>query len=32
MHYRYLTLEQRENLERLIRAGAPGELPRLHTR
>jgi len=23
MHYRYLTLEQRENLERLIRAGAP---------
>ena len=25
MHYRYLTLEQRENLERLLRAGAPGE-------
>jgi len=31
MHYRYLTLEQRENLERLLRAGTPGELPRLHT-
>ena len=31
MHYRYLTLEQRENLERLIRAGAPDDLPRLHT-
>ena len=31
MRYRYLTLEQRENLERLIRAGAPAELPRLHT-
>jgi len=31
MHYRYLTLEQRESLERLIRTGAPDELPRLHT-
>ena len=31
MHYRYLTLEQRENLERVIRAGAPDELARLHT-
>jgi RNA polymerase-binding transcription factor DksA len=31
MHYRYLTLEQRENLERLMRTGVPGELPRLHT-
>lgn len=31
MHYRYLTIEQRENLERLIRAQAPEELQRLHT-
>ena len=31
MRYRYLTLEQRENLERLIRTGTPDELPRLHT-
>ena len=31
MHYRYLTLEQRESLERLIRAQLPHELPRLHT-
>ena len=30
MHYRYLTLEQRENLARLIGAGAPQELGRLH--
>jgi RNA polymerase-binding transcription factor DksA len=31
VHYRYLTLEQRENLERLIRAELPQELERLHT-
>ena len=31
MHYRYLTLEQRENLERLVRTGAPQELERIHT-
>ena len=31
MHYRYLTNEQRENLERLISARAPDDLPRLHT-
>jgi RNA polymerase-binding transcription factor DksA len=31
VHYRYLTLEQRENLEHLIRAHVPEELPRLHT-
>lgn len=31
MHYRYLTLEQRENLERLMRAGIPAELGRLHS-
>ena len=31
MHYRYLTLEQREHLERLIRAGIPAELGRLHS-
>jgi RNA polymerase-binding transcription factor DksA len=31
MHYRYLTLEQRENLARLIRAAAPKDLERLHT-
>ena len=31
MHYRYLTLEQRENLARLMGAGAPQELGRLHT-
>ena len=31
MHYRYLTLEQRESLERLIRAQLPRELERLHT-
>jgi RNA polymerase-binding transcription factor DksA len=31
MHYRYLTLEQRESLERLMRAQLPQELERLHT-
>lgn len=31
MHYRYLTLEQRETLERLIRSRIPEELQRLHT-
>jgi len=31
MHYRYLTLEQRENLARLIGACAPQELGRLRT-
>ena len=32
MHYRYLTIEQRESLERLIRSGGTPELvERLHT-
>ena len=31
MRYRYLTLEQRESLERLIRADMPVELARLHS-
>jgi RNA polymerase-binding transcription factor DksA len=32
MHYHYLTLEQRESLERLIRSsGQPELLQRLHT-
>lgn len=30
MHYRYLTLEQRDNLERAIRASDPRALARLH--
>jgi RNA polymerase-binding transcription factor DksA len=32
VHYRYLTIEQRESLERLIRAqpGMTATLPRLH--
>jgi RNA polymerase-binding transcription factor DksA len=31
MHYRYLTLEQRENLARLMQGGSPEILQRLHT-
>ena len=31
MHYRYLTLEQRENLDRLLSAALPAERARLHT-
>ena len=31
MHYRYLTLEQRDNLARLMGVRHPEELPRLHT-
>jgi RNA polymerase-binding transcription factor DksA len=31
MRYRYLTLEQRENLAHLIQAAAPNQLERLHT-
>jgi RNA polymerase-binding transcription factor DksA len=31
MHYRYLTLEQRDNLARLIGARDQDELARLHT-
>jgi RNA polymerase-binding transcription factor DksA len=31
MHYRYLTLEQRETLERLMRTRMPQELTHLHT-
>jgi len=31
MHYRYLTLEQRGNLERLLSGALPAELSRLHS-
>jgi RNA polymerase-binding transcription factor DksA len=31
MHYRYLTLEQRANLEHVLSPGKPEDLARLHT-
>ena len=31
MHYRYLTLDQRENLQRLLIDARPAELARLHS-
>jgi RNA polymerase-binding transcription factor DksA len=31
VHYRYLTLEQRETLGRMLRSHHPDELPRLST-